>query len=107
MSISFANLQSLRINFSGFVAQVMHDLTLAVETHDSASHRPGMFHGSGSNNFFHLRDIGSVHAERRQTESQEKKSVQGFTRHFTTHAHVDGAHPLADDVADESEDRGM
>ncbi len=32
---------------------------------------PGMFHGGGSNDFFHLRDIGAVHAERRQTESQQ------------------------------------
>src|SRR2546430_1688351 len=70
-------------------AQEVHHLSFAVEAHPLARHLARVFQGGGADNFFPLRDIRAVHAERVEPESQEQESVQRIARHFTTDAHAD------------------
>src|SRR5258707_7003549 len=84
------SLECLWDDFSRFLSQKMHHLSFAVKAHDPAGHLLCVLEGSRADNFFHLRDIGAVHAEDVQAQSQEKQSVQRIAAHFTTDADADG-----------------
>src|SRR4051812_14964473 len=65
-------LKSLWDDFPRFFAEEMHHLSFAVKTHHAPCDLFCVFHGRGADNFFHLRDVRTVHAEYRQAQPQEE-----------------------------------